>query len=119
VKSGLIPRVSTYFGGGMGGTHRHICGAVTAGVMATGMALGRDKLSDDRSKGNDLTRRLLKEFEEAFGSLTCYQLVGLDPSDKDWAAKFAALKIREEKCTRYVRFVVEHWLDWAGDIRQI
>ena len=114
VESELIPRMATGFCGGVGSTHRYICGAISGAVLATGIAFGRDKAEESRDKALNLVKELLRSFRKEFGSIDCYQLVALDPDDERFSEKWSAWNMGEEKCVHFVRFVVGRWLELAG-----
>ena len=113
VESDLIPRMATGFGGGMGGSHQFTCGALTGGLIAAGLAFGRDSAHEERGKIYGLIQDLLNDFRQEFGSVECYQLVGIPYEEPRWSEKWEALKMRE-RCVDFVRFVVGRWLELAG-----
>jgi len=113
IESELIPRMATFFGGGVGSTHRHMCGALTGAVMATGIAFGREKPRESRGQGVDLVKELLRSFRQEFGSVNCYELVGIPYEEEEWSEKWRAMNMRD-RCVEFVRFVVERWLELAG-----
>ena len=85
-----IPRIATGFGGGisrMGGT----CGAVTGGVMALGMILGRDHPDESREFVYEAAQELQQQFIAAHGDLTCRALTGVDflseTGSQEWVEK--------------------------------
>ena len=114
VESELIPRVATGFCGGVGSTHRHICGALSGAVIAAGIAFGREKAEESRDRAINLVKELLRSFRQEFGSNDCHQLVCLDPDDERFSEKWSAWNMGEEKCVHFVRFAVRRWLELAG-----
>ena len=115
VESELIPRIATGFCGGGGSTHRHICGALSGAVIATGIGFGRERAEESREKALNLIRELLRGFRQEFGSTECHDLVRLDPDDERWSEKWSAWNMGEEKCVHFVRFVVKRWLELRED----
>jgi len=113
IEGELIPRIATGFGGGFGGSHRLVCGAISGGVMAAGLAFGRDRASDEREKAYALVSQLVESFRAEFGTILCPELVGIDPEDEQWHEKYHASDAHQKKCLLYVQFVVGHWLDLA------
>jgi len=97
----------------VGSTHRHMCGALTGVVMATGIAFGREKPRESRGEGVDLVKELLRNFRQEFGSVNCYELVGIPYEEEEWSEKWQAMNMRD-RCVEFVRFVVEQWLGLAG-----
>ena len=55
-------RVSTPFGGGVGGTREELCGALAGGLMVIGALHGRT----DSGQNDDLAYELAKQYREAF-----------------------------------------------------
>jgi len=113
IESKLIPRIATGFGGGVGSSHRYICGALSGAVMATGIAFGREEAWESREKANNIIKELLRGFRQEFGSVNCYELVGIHYEEEDWSEKWQAMNMRD-RCVEFVRFVVERWLELAG-----
>lgn len=70
--------ISEGFGGGIGGTHRSICGALSGMIMAISKSAGAS--AEDPRKGRRETygavQELLREFEEKNGSIICGELLG-------------------------------------------
>ena len=113
VGSELIPRMATGFYGGVGGSHRWICGALSGGVIATGIAFGREKPGESKEEVDVLVQRLLDDFEKRFGSVNCYELVGIPYGDENWSEKWHAMNMGD-RCIHFVRFAVRRWLELAG-----
>ena len=63
-------RLASGFGGGIGGSG-NICGAVTGGVMALGLAFGRTAPGAGCPKLLPATRELLEWFDQRFGNSSC------------------------------------------------
>jgi len=67
----------TGFGGGVGGTHASLCGAVAGGVAAIGSVYGRRKPAEEsRDRAYEVARAFLCEFKSKFGSEVCGELLG-------------------------------------------
>lgn len=113
VESELIPRIATGFHGGVGGSHRWICGALSGGAIAAGIAFGREKPEKGREDLDSFVQRLLGDFAERFGSVNCYELVGIPYEEENWSEKWHAMKM-EDRCLDFVQFVVGRWLELAG-----
>lgn len=65
-----IVRLASGFGGGIGDSG-YVCGALTGGVMAIGLAFGRTKPGASCPKLLPATRELLEWFNQRFGSSNC------------------------------------------------
>ncbi|HAL61822.1 MAG TPA: hypothetical protein DCP08_05375 [Chloroflexi bacterium] len=113
VESELIPRIATGFHGGVGGSHRWTCGTLSGGVIAAGIAFGREKPGESAKRVDTFVQQLLGDFEERFGSVSCYELVGIPYEEEEWSEKWQAMNMRD-RCLHFVRFVVERWLELAG-----
>lgn len=73
----IIPRIATGFGGGVG-RNGDMCGAVSGGVMAIGLALGRDKAEHSKEACYAAVDRFYADFVKEFGSSKCRELTGVD-----------------------------------------
>lgn len=71
-----VTRVAAGFMGGMGGTHREACGALTGGVIAVGYLLGRTEPGEDTEEVKALAAEFRSRFIDKFGSATCGTLLG-------------------------------------------
>jgi C_GCAxxG_C_C family probable redox protein len=74
IESELFPRIATAFCSGMArscGT----CGALTGAIMAVSLVLGRSAASESVEACYAATRRVIREFESAFGSRHCQALL--------------------------------------------
>lgn len=112
IESELIPRIATGFGGGAGSTHQYICGALSGAVIATGIAFGRERAEESRERANNSIKELLRGFRQEFGSVNCYELVGIPYEEEKWSERWQAMNMRD-RCVDFVRFVVERWLELA------
>lgn len=64
-------RMTTPFGGGIGGTHEELCGAFSAGVMIIGGIHGRVSHQADDSVAYELAKTFRERFAGRWGTLTC------------------------------------------------
>ena len=69
----VAPRIATGFGGGIS-RNGDVCGAVTGGVMAISLALGRDKAEQSRESCYGAVDRFYNDFRTRFGSCRCREL---------------------------------------------
>ena len=100
--AGIIPRIATGFGGGIA-RNGDVCGALSGGVMAIGLVLGRDSPEASRDPCNVAVDRLYNSFMAKFGSCKCRELVGID-------LKLAGKAQRQEmhhNCRRIVAWVAK------------
>ena len=72
----LSLKLGSSFGGGMG-RMRKTCGALTAAFMVAGLIKGYSELDDIGLKGEHyaLVQSMAKEFEKAFGSTECKDIL--------------------------------------------
>lgn len=92
-------KLSTSFGGGLGGT-RNVCGAVSGMSMIAGLAKGTDQPHDKEGKkvNYETVQLLVNEFEKENGSIVCGELLGLKPTD---------IPLKKRPCVEYVRMCAE------------
>ena len=105
-------RLATGLGAGLS-RQGHVCGAVTGGIIACGLIIGRQRNStkDDRyalrdetyAKGRELTRR----FEERFGGIQCRTLTDCDFLTPEGQASFKERGLLQSVCLPAVRMVIE------------
>jgi len=87
----LAFKIATPFGGGMGHAGQ-VCGAVSGGLMAIGLARGITVYDRERKYAcYDLAKIFQDRFREARGELTCPGLLGWDIGDPQDLAR-----VREE-----------------------
>ena len=109
IQNELIPRIATGFCAGLAYTGGN-CGAVSGGIMAIGLSLGRNTSTDRKDPCYEAVRTFLERFTSQFGALTCPELTGVNLGTPEGQAAFEQQgQIRE--CTNYVgeatRMVVE------------
>lgn len=104
VRSELIPRIATPFGGGIA-RRASICGCVTGALMAIGMKHGRRNAKEDRAKAYTVATSFMAEFEKRFGSLICYDLIGCDFRTPEGRKRFE--EVKESRCANFVKGAVE------------
>jgi len=110
-----IPCIATGFGGGMA-RQGFQCGALTGGIMAIGVNVGRGCTED--YIGRELTYEqvwdLIERFKKEFGPTTCRDLTGLDLTTKEGQDKFAEENMHEKKCEKFVDFVARQLVKITG-----
>ena len=99
IDSELLPKVATAFCGGMARTCG-TCGAVTGAVMGLGLALGRDRPGESAQPCYDATQKLIRQFEDEFGSRDCHVLLGCNLGTRDGQAKFRDEHLAQ-RCIEY------------------
>jgi C_GCAxxG_C_C family probable redox protein len=100
IQNELIPRIASGFCAGLAYTGGN-CGAVSGGIMAIGLYLGRNSSTDRKDPCYQAVQELLKRFSAQFGALTCPELTGVNLGTPEGQAAFEEKgQIRE--CTNYV-----------------
>jgi C_GCAxxG_C_C family probable redox protein len=80
------------------------CGALAGGVLVLGMVHGRARLEEGPQglrKGFALAQALVKRFENEFGSTSCYEISGVDWTDRE-AVKRSMSSQAGERCFQLV-----------------
>lgn len=100
------------FGGGIG-RQGSVCGAIIGGVMALGLKYGNDRTKDSAgmTKAAYMARELYAFFKDEMGDTTCYGLLKCDLFSPEGLEQFKRERMREEKCSNFVRKTVRHILD--------
>ena len=100
IHSDIIPRIATGFCGGMSHT-AGMCGAVSGGIMAIGLYLGRNSPTERNQLCYEAVRSFMQSFSAQFGELNCQKLTGVHLGTPEGQAQFEASgQIRQ--CTEYV-----------------
>jgi C_GCAxxG_C_C family probable redox protein len=109
ITSDLIPRVATGFCSGMARTGG-LCGAVSGGIMAIGLILGRNAPTNNIDPCYRAVQLFLDRFTDRFVALNCLELAGAHLGTPEGQAAFKE-KGQIRLCTEYVgeatRLVVE------------
>jgi len=74
----MCVRMSTGFGGGVGGSRDELCGAFSAGVMILGGLYGRTTAQEDSEKVYAVVKEWRRRFLERWQTATCRPI-------RDWA----------------------------------
>lgn len=103
---------SAAFRGGIAGHQQATCGAVGSAAVCLGLR-HRGPLSD-REKAEPVLEEVNREvgevvrsFADKYGSVNCIELVGVDLSDEASRDRARESGLFEEKCHKYVQYVVE------------
>ena len=101
-------RVSAGFGGGIARS-AGICGCVTGGIMALGLAqqgIDPEANRSEKEKTTEMCRRFMQTFKERNGSTLCSELLGCDISTPEGLAVHRQ-GVHRALCTKLVRDAVE------------
>jgi C_GCAxxG_C_C family probable redox protein len=102
IQSDLIPRIATGFCSGISRSSNN-CGAISGAIMGINIALGRNAPAESLEKCFNRTQELMSLFEQQFGSVNCFQLIGCDLTSEDGQRAFMD-KQAIESCYEYTRF---------------
>jgi C_GCAxxG_C_C family probable redox protein len=82
---GGLTRAASCFGGGVGRSKQELCGALAGGLMALGLARGRDAAGQSCEEAYDLAAEFRERFIARHGASACHVLLeGFGPQE-DWA----------------------------------
>ena len=100
------------FNGGIGGQQQAPCGAVTTGAVCLGLRhrcspKDKQKAKQARLDARQDANELVRSFAERFGTITCFDLVGIDFSKPGGYQQFLESGTWKDKCDSYVQFVIE------------
>jgi C_GCAxxG_C_C family probable redox protein len=112
-KDRSLPRIATGFGGGIA-RNGNLCGALTGGIMAIGLDLGRDDSRGSRDPCYPAVDRLFNGFVEKFGSSQCRDLIGVDLKTPE-GQKAHANRDLKETCRSCVQWSARASLDLIAE----
>jgi len=96
------------FGGGVGGIRDNICGAVSGGVAAIGLAHGRKRPPEgSKDRAYEVSRDFVARFRAAFGATVCGELVG----DLVREGTKEAEERRKARCFQYTLSAIRMCID--------
>jgi C_GCAxxG_C_C family probable redox protein len=103
IESEIIPRIASFFGGGIGNTGA-VCGAVAGAVMAIGLKKGgRDPLVDQKSmeewlRISAVVQEFRRRFEAEMETINCRELTGADLSTEEGMEQYMSSDIPQTVC---------------------
>ena len=99
IRSEIIPRIATGFCSGVARTGG-LCGAVSGGILAIGLALGRDTPTASVDPCYQAVRAFLDRFSDQFQAITCLELTGVHLGTPEGQAGFRE-KGQGKNCVNY------------------
>jgi C_GCAxxG_C_C family probable redox protein len=99
VHSDLIPKIATGFCSGMARTGR-VCGAVSGAIMGLSLFTGRSSPGGPVEENYALVRKLIRMFEDRFGTTSCRELIRCDLGTEEGQRFFREHDLIEQ-CKRY------------------
>ena len=115
-KGRCLPSIATGFGGGIA-RNGSLCGALTGGIMAISLALGRDDNQGSRDPCYPAVDRLFNGFVEKFGSSQCRDLIGVDLKTPE-GQKAHANRDLKETCRSCVKWSARVSMDLITEFSQ-
>lgn len=112
IQSEILPRVASGFCSGMARTGG-MCGAVSGGVMAIGLSLGRSVPSDAIDPCYQAVREFMARFSSRFEALNCLELTGVHLGTPEGQAEFKE-KGQIKQCTEYVQEATRMVMEIVG-----
>ena len=103
IETDSMPRIATPFGGGFGSCGL-VCGALTGGTMAIGLALGRRSPEESRDAVNAATRELVDSFIDEMDNTLCRELTGVDLRSEEGRRQLHESDVRERVCNPAIAF---------------
>ncbi len=71
---GLLVRAACPFGGGIGGSHQELCGALAGGVIVLGALYGRETSAVDDTRVQALAAEFRERFQAHFKDTRCQSI---------------------------------------------
>lgn len=99
VDSPLVPRIATGFCSGLSRTCGP-CGALSGGVLALNLVLGRDHPEQSVEENYAAVQRLVDRFQSRFGATECEKLLDCDLGTAEGQEKFEREGLGK-RCTRF------------------
>jgi C_GCAxxG_C_C family probable redox protein len=99
IYSDLIPRIATGFCSGISRSGG-MCGAVSGAIMGIGLVAGRNFPAESLEPAYTLVQKLIRTFEEQYGSVNCRQLIGFD-LDTEAGQRYFMENHLMESCLQY------------------
>ena len=106
IRSDLLPKVATGFCGGVSRTCG-MCGAVSGGIMAIGLATGRTTATDSVETTYAKSRKFMDAFVARFGSTNCRDLTGVDLGTPEGQARFKENDLLKARCIGFAEEAAE------------
>jgi len=95
-------KIPTPFGGGMGHAGQ-VCGAVSGGLMAIGLATGISSYDRDLKYAcYDMAKEFQSRFRELHGDITCPGLLGYDIGDPEELERVREQNLFHTMCPQFV-----------------
>jgi C_GCAxxG_C_C family probable redox protein len=101
IDSELVPKIASVFCSGIAQTGGQ-CGALSGGLLALSMVLGRTAPEDSRDRLYQQAQQMVTAFEQQFGSLDCRDLLDLQLGTPEASEAYTARNLHAQ-CEGYIR----------------
>ena len=100
------------FLGGIGGVQNAPCGIVSSSAVALGLRHRSPMKDKERAKQarhaiRAFSAKIVSEFNQEFGDITCLNLIGMDFSKPGVYKEFLESGVWKEKCEKYMEFMID------------
>ncbi len=100
------------FMAGIGGFQQAPCGVVSSSAVLLGLRhrcslTEKERAKQARNAVRYYSGKIVSEFNQHFGDITCEGLIGIDFAKPGEYQKFLESGIWKEKCEKYVEFIIE------------
>jgi C_GCAxxG_C_C family probable redox protein len=112
IQSEIIPRIATGFCSGLARTGG-MCGAVSGGIMAIGLMVGRNSPTETIDPCYQAVRLFLDRFSAQYKALSCMDLTGVHLGTPEGQAEFKQ-KGQIRLCANYVGEATRMVLEIVG-----
>lgn len=87
IENDVIPRIASFFGGGMGNTGA-VCGAVSGAMMALGLKVEMPRTMEGMFGAVAVAQEFRRRFEAEMGTIVCRELTGADLSTAEGIQRY-------------------------------
>ena len=105
LESDLVTKAATAFCAGVACTSGP-CGALSGAIMGLGLVMGRSRADEPLKACYVATQALVREFEQAFGSRNCSELLGCDLGTAEGRAAFKERGLND-RCKHFTASAAE------------
>lgn len=108
------------FMGGIGGYQDAPCGVVSASAVCIGLRhrcplSEKERAKQARHAVRTFSAKIVAEFKQHFGDITCRKLIGIDFSKPGEYQRFLESGIWKDKCEKYVAYMIEKLYELEND----
>ena len=100
------------FLGGIGGFQNAPCGIVSSSAVCLGLRHRSPLSNKERSKQarhaiRAFAAKIVSEFNQEFGDITCKGLIGMDFTNPGVYKEFLETGVWKDKCEKYMEFMID------------